>query len=72
METAAANIILLLASAYIGAGLIVGVALVVFGLGRLDLSTRGVGVGLRLIILPGVVALWPSMFHRWLRAGGSR
>jgi len=72
METAAANIILLLASAYIGAGLIVGVALVVFGLGRLDLSTRGVGVGLRLIILPGVVTLWPSMFHRWLRAGGSR
>lgn len=68
MEPAAANFILLLAGLYTGAGLLVGVWLVAFGLGRLDPAARGTGLGVRLIILPGVVALWPLMLQRALRA----
>jgi hypothetical protein len=68
MDSSAANLILLLAGIYTGAGLLVGVWLVAFGLGRLDPAARGAGVGVRLIILPGVVALWPLMLRRALRA----
>ena len=71
MESAAANIILLLAGIYTGAGLLVGVWLVAFGLARLDAAARGAGVGVRLIILPGVVALWPLMLRRALRPGST-
>lgn len=68
MESAAANFILLLAGIYTGAGLLVGVWLIAFGLGRLDPAARGAGLGVRLIILPGLVALWPLMLHRALCA----
>ena len=37
------------------------------GLARLDAGTQGAGWGFRLLITPGVVALWPLLALRWLR-----
>ena len=37
------------------------------GVQRIDPDAAGAGIGFRLVILPGVVMLWPLMARRWLR-----
>jgi len=43
------------------------------GLHTLDTGSRGTGLGFRLLITPGIVALWPLLAWRWraARRGGS-
>ena len=50
-------------------GLLFGVCFVTVGVSRLDPMAKGTGPGFRLLILPGVAALWPLLLYRWL--GGS-
>jgi hypothetical protein len=38
------------------------------GLQRLDAAARGSGLGFRLLITPGIVALWPLVALAWRRA----
>ena len=58
--------LVLLVEIYLGLGLLVGVPFVLRGVGRIDPAAVMVGWGFRLIILPGVVALWPFLLRRWL------
>ncbi|MGC2194724.1 MAG: hypothetical protein WA628_08610 [Terriglobales bacterium] len=53
--------------AYAGLGLIFAVPFVWFGVHRVDSEAQGSGIGFRLLILPGVTALWPMFLHRWTR-----
>ncbi len=53
---------------YAGLGLLFGVAFVTRGVARIDPQAVGGSWGFRLVILPGVVALWPILARRW--AGG--
>lgn len=62
---------LLLAGAYAGLGLIFAVAFHTMGLKRLDHGADGAGWGFRLIITPGVVALWPVLLVLWLKRNPS-
>jgi hypothetical protein len=68
MTLAIATIVLKLAALYLGAGLAFAVAFVLFGVARIDPTSRGAPVGFRLIILPGVTLLWPLLAWRWVRA----
>ena len=36
------------------------------GLYRIDPATRGTGIGFRLLISPGAVALWPVLLRKWM------
>jgi hypothetical protein len=63
----AAQAILMLAAGYAGLGLLFAIAFLARGVSRIDRAAAGAGVGFRLIILPGVVALWPVMLRRWVR-----
>ncbi len=54
---------------HVALGLLFGVPFVFRGVDRIDPAARGAGVGFRLLILPGVVALWPLLFLRWRRGG---
>jgi hypothetical protein len=54
---------------YAAAGFVFALAFVTIGIGRIDPATRSSGIGFRLTILPGVVALWPLMLARWLVGG---
>lgn len=47
------------------AGLIFALAFQLRGLSRIDAAARGAGLGFRLLILPGMVALWPLLSRRW-------
>lgn len=53
---------------YAVVGLIFAVAFVSFGVQRVDASARGAGIGFRVIILPGVAALWPLLLRKWARS----
>lgn len=56
-------------TAYAALGLAFGLPFVTFGIGRLDPNARGSGPGFRMLVLPGVVALWPLLLRRWLLGG---
>jgi hypothetical protein len=52
---------------YAGLGVIFAVLFVWIGVQRLDSEAQGSGIGFRLLILPGVAALWPMFLYRWTR-----
>jgi hypothetical protein len=54
--------------AYAAAGLVFGLAFVALGVSRVDSVAKGSGLGFRVIVLPGAVALWPVLLKRWIRA----
>jgi len=53
---------------YAAMGALFATAFVGRGVSRMDGQAAGAGLGFRLIILPGVAALWPVLLHRWIRA----
>lgn len=55
------------AAAYVGIGLLVGLAFVSVGIGRVDEAARGSSIAFRALVLPGCVALWPVVLAKWAR-----
>lgn len=66
----AADLLALLLLAYLGFGLAFAVFFVTLGFERVDADAKGGTFGFRLMILPGVVALWPLLLQRWVRGEG--
>lgn len=52
-------------------GLILAIAFLSSGLSR-TLPHRSLTLGARLLLLPGIIALWPLILGRWLRSRGRR
>jgi hypothetical protein len=52
---------------YATLGAVFAIVFLIGGIQRVDSQARGAGIGFRLIILPGVAALWPLLLQRWLR-----
>ena len=63
----AARIAVWVVTLYGLAGLVFAVPFVIWGVDRIDPAARRSRLGFRLLILPGVVALWPVLARRWLR-----
>jgi hypothetical protein len=57
-------------AAYAAIGLLFAAAFLTVGISRVDPVSKGSGIGFRLIILPGVAALWPVMLKRWIQEKG--
>jgi hypothetical protein len=55
-------------AAYGLAGAVFAVAFVTRGIQRVDSVAEHAPLGFRLIVLPGVAALWPLLLIRWLRS----
>jgi hypothetical protein len=53
---------------YAAAGFVFAIAFLARAVSRLDRQAAGAGLGFRLMILPGVTALWPFLLNRWIRA----
>ena len=66
LETFAKAFVYTLAT-YATLGLVFAVPFVWFGVQHLDSEAQGSGIGFRLLILPGVAALWPMFLNRWRR-----
>jgi len=67
MSTALATSIVWTLAAYLGVGLVFALPFVLTGAGRLDHVARQGTIGFRLLIIPGVTALWPLLAWRWYR-----
>ena len=51
---------------YLAAGAVFASAFIAVGVGRIDVAARGMPWSVRILIFPGVVALWPLMLTKWL------
>jgi len=60
----AAAIIIDCVTAWLAIGIIVGVAFLFLGIGRVDAAARG-SYAFRPLLLPGLVLLWPFVALRW-------
>ena len=60
------SLLLSLITAYIALGMLFAFAFVSIGIARVDPVARGASAGFRLMIFPGVTALWPLFLKRWL------
>lgn len=56
---------------YAAVGAAFGLVFVTRGVGQLDPNAQGTGVGFRVLIVPGVVALWPVLAARWIHSPAS-
>lgn len=54
---------------YAAAGAVFAALFLSLGLSRIDNGAKGAGLGFRLLIIPGLIALWPLMLIRWLSGG---
>ena len=54
--------------AYAAIGCTFAVTFVMFGIHRMDSQANGAGLSFRLIVLPGVAALWPWLLYRWIHS----
>jgi hypothetical protein len=61
--------VLNLVALYAAAGVVFALAFLLAGITRIDNGAKGAGLGFRILILPGLIALWPLMLIRWLSGG---
>lgn len=64
-----ATSVLLVAATYSAIGAIFAAVFVMRGVSTVDHAATGSRWTFRVLILPGVAALWPIMLARWIRAG---
>ena len=69
MRCAAAELLVDLLAAYALAGALFAAAFVTTGIARVDPVADHAPWGFRLIVMPGVAALWPLLLRRWIRGG---
>lgn len=62
----AAHIVLGLLAAYLAAGMLFAVALLLGSLRRIDTAAAAAPMRVKLLLVPGMVALWPLMLRRAL------
>jgi hypothetical protein len=64
--------ILLTAAVYAAMGALFGIAFAWRGIDRIDPAAHGAPWTFRLLMLPGVIALWPMLALRWQKAARTR
>lgn len=64
MTEQAAEIVWLSLAAYLWVGLCLAVSTLLFGLRQLETGAAAMPLGVRLLILPGLAALWPLVIAR--------
>lgn len=68
MAVQIASVLVGLVMVYAALGLGFAVLFVAIGLPRVDHAAAGAPWSFRLVILPGVAALWPLMLRKWVGA----
>ena len=55
---------------YLAIGLLFSIPFILKGVGKNDPAVEGSTIGFKLIIIPGVVMLWPMLIRRWMSNTG--
>ena len=61
-----------LLTGYAALGVAFAIVFATTGAGRVDPVAKSSGIGFRMMILPGVAALWPLLLARWILKERSR
>lgn len=61
------DLVFLVLFVYALLGFVIGVFVVLLGFSRIDPLIRSSSFSVRLLLLPGVIALWPIMLTKWVR-----
>ena len=67
MPVSVASLLVQAAGIYVAAGLVFALPFLIKGVKRIDPDAAEGTLGFKLMISPGVVALWPLLLSRWLR-----
>ena len=59
-------------AAYAAMGVAFALAFLLFGISRVDPVAEHSPIGFRLVVIPGVAALWPLLLGRWIKAVSRR
>jgi len=62
------EMVLMLIALYLLSGFIFAIAFVIKGITVVDEGAHGGSAGFRIIILPGVILLWPVLLRKWINA----
>jgi len=54
--------------AYICCGIVFTIAFLIKGIANTDEAAHGSGWGFKMIIAPGIIALWPALLMKWVKA----
>ena len=66
-----ADALLRVTGLYAAIGVLAGVPFVIWGIGRVDHAAKGAPWAFRVLVLPGVIAMWPLMVRRWWASRGA-
>jgi hypothetical protein len=58
---------LILLGIYLACGLVFAIPFALMGVKRIDPHAANGSWGFRLLIVPGTMALWPMLLHRWMK-----
>ena len=53
---------------YVCCGIVFMIAFLFNGISKVDAATHGSKWGFKIIIIPGVIALWPLLLQKWIKA----
>jgi hypothetical protein len=59
---------LLAVELYAAAGVVIAVVFLALGVTRVLPTPASVSLGARIILFPGVIALWPFVLMRWMKS----
>lgn len=66
------SIVLQVVATYLALGIAVALPFLILGVGRVDPAAKGAPLAFRVLVFPGVVALWPYLLRLWIRSGRRR
>ena len=62
------SFLFLIAGIYLIAGLLFAIVFLLKGLEKVDEGAHGATWGFKLIIIPGIMALWPFLLKKWIKS----
>ena len=66
-----AEILLIIAAIYLVLGVLFVFPFLMKGLNKVDEGANGSTIGFKIIIIPGVVVLWPVLLAKWMKENGN-
>ena len=61
------EILLIIVAIYLALGACFVVPFLIKGLAKVDEGTHGSTIGFKIIIIPGVIVLWPVLLKKWMK-----
>ena len=65
------EILLIIAAIYLLLGVLFVIPFLIKGLNKVDEGAHGSTIGFKIIIMPGVIVLWPVLLSKWMKGNGN-